>query len=100
MWVCTPSWLTRLSHWEWLAWGDPEFSVNTCASPRVPWSHLARPWGEGRGSGLKGGVKWVFAQALLSSGQAQAQPGTAGGPRHAGHVALSPSPLLGGGGGQ
>lgn len=54
-WVCTPSWLTHLSHREWLARGDPEFSVGTGASPRAPWSHPARPWREGTGPGLEGG---------------------------------------------
>lgn len=40
-WVCTPSWLTHLSHWEWLTLGDPEFTVGTGANPGAPWSHPA-----------------------------------------------------------
>lgn len=58
-WVCTPSWLTHLSHREWLAWGDPEFSVGTGASPRAPWSHPARPWREGTGPGWRVGEAGV-----------------------------------------
>lgn len=48
-WVCTPSWLTHLSHWEWLTLSDPEFTVGTGASPRAPWSRLAT-----------GGWRWAW----------------------------------------
>lgn len=46
--------LTHLSHWEWLAWDDPESSVGTGATPRALWSRLARPWGKDMGAWLGG----------------------------------------------
>lgn len=47
-WICTPSWLTHLSHWEWLAWGDPEFTVSTGASQAMGVGHGAWPGGRAR----------------------------------------------------
>lgn len=65
-WICTPSWLTHLSHREWLARGDPEFTVSTGASQAMGVGHGAWPGGR-----VRVFAQWATSvQALLSSGQA------------------------------
>lgn len=65
-WVCTPSWLTHLSHRKWLTWSNPPPSVGTGTSPRPPWLCLARPGGRAEGPGQEDGVRLVFARWVTS----------------------------------
>lgn len=94
------SWYTHLSHWEWLARGDPEPTVGTGASWRVPWSHPAGPWGKGMGPG-QGGVRQVFAQWATSvPGAPELWAGTRPGekgmlpPRCAKELSAGPNPSI------